>query len=49
MGTFEEPNGGPLDIGEEYWEITILGGERYWDSGEKIHTQDVKASGKPDH
>ena len=29
MGTFEEPKGGPLDIGEEYWEITILDGERY--------------------
>ena len=37
MGTFEEPKGGPLDIGEEYWEITILGGERYWDTGENIH------------
>ena len=33
MGTFEESKGGPLDIGEEYWEITILGGERYWDNG----------------
>ena len=33
MGTFEEPKGGPLDIGEEYWEITILGGEKYWVTG----------------
>ena len=38
MGTFEEPKGGPLDIGEEYWEITILGRERYWDTGENIHS-----------
>ena len=38
MGTFKEPKGGPLDIGEEYWEITILGGERYWDKGENIHS-----------
>ena len=37
MGTFEEPKGGPLDVGEEYWEITILGRERYWDNGENIH------------
>ena len=37
MGTFEEPKGGPLYIWEEYWEITILGGERYWDNGENIH------------
>ena len=36
MGTFEEPKGGPLDIGEEYWEITILGGERYWVAGENF-------------
>ena len=37
MGTFEESKGGPLDIREEYWEITILGRERYWDNGENIH------------
>ena len=37
MGTFQEPKGGPLDIGEEYWENTILGGESYWDTGENIH------------
>ena len=37
MGTFEEPKGGPLDIGEEYCEITILGGEEYWVTGENIH------------
>ena len=37
MGTFEEQKGGPLDIGEEYSEITILGGEEYWVTGENIH------------
>ena len=37
MGTFEEPKGGPLDIGEEYLEITILGWEEYWVTGENIH------------
>ena len=33
MGTFEEPKGEPLDIGEEQWEITILDGEKYWEAG----------------
>ena len=37
MGTFEEPKGGPLDIGEEYPEITILGWEEYWVTMENIY------------
>ena len=33
MGTFEEPKRGPLEIREEYSNITILGWEKYWVTG----------------